>query len=414
MSLLSAPPLAATRPGRRYDIDALRVLAFGLLILFHCGMFYVADWDWHVKSAYQSETLQFLMRLVNQWRMPLLFMVSGIAVHFLLGRLGPGAFAWARTKRLFLPLLFGMAVVVPPQAYYQALSNGVIEPGYGDFLWRYFTFQPWPAEAFDGSEIGITWNHLWYLPYLLFYTLALIPLAKLLRGPGKALMAATQRIRGVWLVALPVVPLLLYGSFLFPRFPYISHALLDDWYAHAMYFTFFLYGYLLGQAPTLWVEIGRLRKLTLPLALLCFALMLWLESIVPDNAGQLAQFPSMLTLYLNRWLSLLAVLGWGYALLNKPFGWLAYANEAVYPWYMLHQTITVVAGYQLSRLALGPVLEPVLVVGITIAGCLLLHEFVIRRVVWLRPLFGLKAVPASVPARALRTPDWEISCQDTN
>src|SRR5690606_11572495 len=251
--------------------------------------------------------------------------------------------------------LFGMAVVVPPQAYYQALSNGVIEPGYADFLWRYFTFPPWPANAFDGSDPGITWNHLWYLPYLLFYTLALIPLALLLDGRGKFLVAVAQRVRGVWLVLLPVVPLLLYGSFIFPHFPFLSHGLKGDWYAHAMYFTFFLYGYLLGQAPELWAEIGRLRKATLPLALVCFGLMLWFESIVPDNAGRLAQFPGMLALYLNRWLSLLAVLGWGYVLLNKPFRWLAYANEAVFSWYMLHQTITVTAGYQLARLALGPV-----------------------------------------------------------
>lgn len=408
MSLLSAPPLpAAAKPGRRYDIDALRVLAFGLLILYHCGMFYVADWGWHVKSAYQSESLQVIMRLVNQWRMPLLFMISGIAVHFLLGRLGPGAFAWARIKRLLLPLLFGMAVVVPPQAYYQALSNGVIEPGYADFLWRYFTFQPWPANAFDGSDPGITWNHLWYLPYLLFYTLALIPLALLLNGRGKFLVTVAQRVRGVWLVLLPVVPLLLYGSFIFPHFPFISHGLKGDWYAHAMYFTFFLYGYLLGQAPELWAEIGRLRKATLPLALVCFGLMLWFESIVPDNAGRLAQFPGMLALYLNRWLSLLAVLGWGYVLLNKPFRWLAYANEAVFSWYMLHQTITVTAGYQLARLALGPVVEPVLVVGITVAGCLLLHEFVIRRVAWLRPLFGLKAAAPVTSPRPVRTVEYE-------
>ncbi|HZD52882.1 MAG TPA: hypothetical protein VE175_07525, partial [Woeseiaceae bacterium] len=57
---------------RRYDIDALRILAFVLLILYHCGMFYVAGWGWHVKSAYQVEWLQWPMLVVNRWRMPLL------------------------------------------------------------------------------------------------------------------------------------------------------------------------------------------------------------------------------------------------------------------------------------------------------------------------------------------------------
>ena len=85
---------------RRYDIDALRVIAFCLLILYHCGMFYVADWGWHVKSAHQSEFLQVLMLLANQWRMALLFMISGMAAAFMLRRLSIGHFAWSRLTRL--------------------------------------------------------------------------------------------------------------------------------------------------------------------------------------------------------------------------------------------------------------------------------------------------------------------------
>ena len=50
--------ISASEHARRYDIDALRVFAFGLLILYHVGMFYVADWGWHVKSNHQAEWLQ--------------------------------------------------------------------------------------------------------------------------------------------------------------------------------------------------------------------------------------------------------------------------------------------------------------------------------------------------------------------
>ena len=65
---------------RRYDVDWLRSLAFILLIFYHIGMFYVADWGWHVKSEYQSQFLKNIMLLVNQWRMPLIFLISGIAL----------------------------------------------------------------------------------------------------------------------------------------------------------------------------------------------------------------------------------------------------------------------------------------------------------------------------------------------
>jgi hypothetical protein len=85
--------------------------------------------------------------------------------------------------------------------------------------------------------------------------------------------------------------------------------------------------------------------------------------------------------------------GWAYHLLNRPMKWLPYATEAVYPWYILHQTITIVAGYNLSKLALGPVVEPLLVFVITIGGCYVGYEYIIRRVAILRPLFGVSYSP---------------------
>jgi hypothetical protein len=381
---------------RRHDIDTLRVAAFALLILYHVGMFYVS-WGWHVKSAHQSEELEFVMGLVNQWRMPLIFMISGLAVHFLLGRLTPGRFAQLRLKRLGVPLLFGMAIIIPPQAYYQAVSNGAFTGDYFAFLVNYFSFQPWPEDAFDGSDIGITWNHLWYLPYLMFYTLIGIPLFRFLEGRGSGLRDRFLRLRGLWLMLIPIVPMIVWGTYVFPSFPYTSHAFFDDWYAHAMFFTFFLYGYLIGRDQALWSELARLRRLTLGLAVVFFFLRLGAAKIFPPEASDWETFGYLIVTYGNRWLWLLTVLGWGHALLNRPFRWLPYATEAIYPWYILHQTITVVAGYHLSQWALGPVIEPILLLAITILGCLVIHEYLIRRIAWLRPLFGLKVQSSEVP-----------------
>src|SRR5688572_1978607 len=100
---------------RRHDIDALRAIAFGLLILYHCCMLWVAgeDWDWHLKSAYQGEWLQLPMLLVNRWRMDLIFLISGLSVHFLLRGTGAGRFVASRSFRLLLPLVFGCLLIVP-------------------------------------------------------------------------------------------------------------------------------------------------------------------------------------------------------------------------------------------------------------------------------------------------------------
>ena len=62
----------------------------------------------------------------------------------------------------------------------------------------------------------------------------------------------------------------------------------------------------------------------------------------------------------------------------------------MYPWYVLHQSLLLFFAWQLLPLGLGPVAEPVLILLGTIGGCAVLHEFVIRRTRWLRPLFGLE------------------------
>ncbi len=376
---------------RRHDVDAIRVFAFALLILYHVGMFYVADWGWHVKSAYQSEWLQLPMQLVNQWRMAILFLVSGLAVSFVWRRYSPGELARRRIVRLGLPLAFGMVIIVPPQPYLEALTNGVIDSGFPGFMVKYLTFQDFPGEAWGGENLVVwTWNHLWYLPYVLFYTLALIPVMAWLDGPGSAIRRRLCALRGAGLIVVPILPLMLFGLFIYPVFPYISHAFFDDWYAHAMFASFFLYGFIISRDTGIWAEMARLRFLTLALAMLSFSLYLTRDAWVPGGGGLGADILGSATVYLNRWLWILAVLGWAHQLVRGPLPGLRYATEAVFSWYILHQTITVIAGYQLSRLELGPIVEPLFVTAITIGGCLAIHEFVIRRTPLLRPFFGMR------------------------
>lgn len=197
---------------RRHDIDALRALAFALVIVYHVAMYYVAGWHWHLKSPDAVEWLQWPMRALNLWRMDLVFLVSGLAFGFLRrGQTGLRLFG-QRSLRLLLPLAFGMAVVVPYQAYAQAVANGSVAPGLWEFLARYYRGGPWPREAFDGADFGMTWNHLWYLPYLWLYTSVVVALLPLLESaPGRRLRAAFTGLRGTALLVVPALPLALYG-----------------------------------------------------------------------------------------------------------------------------------------------------------------------------------------------------------
>jgi peptidoglycan/LPS O-acetylase OafA/YrhL len=392
---------------RRHDIDALRALAFLFVILYHVGMYYVADWPWHLKSPHAAEWLQWPMRILNLWRMDLVFLISGVSLGFLSRGQGTWGLLRSRGLRLMLPLAFGMAVIVPYQAYAQGVANGLVAPGFGAFLLRYLSMaEPWPKRAFDGAEFGITWNHLWYLPYLFTYT-ALVALTLPLwnSAAGQWLRRGFNGLRGWKLLLLPVVPLLVFTMLLASRFP-ATHNLVRDFHLHSLYFTMFLYGYWMGVDTGVWKELERLRRVSLALAVAVIAIFIALRT----GAKSPATGPLMDTLrMLYLWLAVATILGHGHRHLNRPWPWLRWANESVYPWYVLHQTLIIVGVTALAPLALGPVIEPALLVLLTLVGCWALTDGLIRRFNVLRPLFGLKlrraaSVEARPRERGLRSP----------
>lgn len=376
---------------RRHDLDWLRIIAFGLLIFYHIGMFYVS-WGWHVKSVHAGETLEPAMRLLNPWRLALLFFISGLALRFAIDKAKLGSFTRQRTLRLLIPILFGMFVIVVPQAYLQLVEAGEFSGGYSAFYLEYL------KASTDYSVILPTWNHLWYIVYLMIYTLVLVPMARplanFMTGRGAQI---TQKIFGgrfgvLGVMLIPVLPYLIYRVFLDPYFP-TTHDVINDWANHAHSFTMLLTGFILAKDKAFWGAVERAFKPALTTAIslgviLNFTWMNW-DAVAADEAWL---WPARFAKIIYAWVCILTLLGAAQKWLNRPSEILSYMTEAIFPWYILHQTITVVAGYTLTRQGLSFGSEFILVTLATFAGCALLHELIIRRTNWIRPLFGLKRI----------------------
>ncbi len=375
----------STRPyARRYDLDWLRVFAFGMLILYHVGMFYVT-WGWHVKSRYASHLVEPAMAMVNPWRLALLFLISGIAIRFATDKTRLRHFLPERLTRLFLPLVFGMAVVVMPQAYAELRFKGEIGPGLLAFYPDYLSFG-------NFSIIVPTWNHLWYVAYVLVYTalaaMALPLLRRLADGPAAWFLSWLDR-GGTWrLLLVPALPFLVYRLTLDPYFP-TTHTLWGDWANIAHTLTIFLFGFIAAKNEAFWRAVAT----TLPAAAI-LSLGLGIVLLVARLNWQLiaADEPVRMAIGLLRvffaWSAIVTLLGLAQRFANRKSMALTYLTGAMFPYYILHQTLIVLVGYWFTMHRAPAALEAAAIIAATLIGCAAGDE-IVRRVAIIRPLFGL-------------------------
>ena len=393
---------------RRYDLDWIRVGAFFLLILYHTGMFYV-PWEWHVKSPHIVEGLMPFMLLTNPWRLTLLFLVSGAATRFMADKVSVGKLTTARIARLLPPLVFAMLVIVPPQSYYQVVEYVAAHPdapfGVENFWVRYATASGRWCGPDGDCLITPTWNHMWFVAYLLVYTLVLAAMLLAWRKAGEHIQkAAEATLKGVGLFAWPILFLGMLRATLYAKFGE-THALVDDPYVHMVSFSAFLLGFGLAKSQVLRDRLTAVRWPALVAAFAAWSVWSWMVwTYWRHDGGDLPQ-PSALTGLAGRfvyatqsWCAIVAILGFGAKHLTKGGPTLRYLTLGVFPFYLVHQTLIVVMAHHLAKLGLPQGLEGAILVVATFAGCFATYE-IVRRIPGVRILFGLKGQPAEATAK---------------
>jgi len=365
---------------RRYDIDWLRVLAMLTIFLFHCARFFNYE-DWHVKNNQLDYGMSIFVEIVSQWIMPLFFILSAISVYYALDYRNNRVFIVERFKRLVIPLLFGIFVLVPPQVYIERVSHSQFAGSFVQFLPHYF-------DGLYGFGGNFAWMglHLWYLEILFIFSLLTLPIFRYLRKETTqnfiSRMAISFKKPGIiFLLALPIFFMELFVN---QQPDGIGRRDFGGWSAFT-YLIFFILGYLIASDIQFRVSIEKHRKIALLLAVFMTASGFFL----PERSSY---FLESLRAF-NSWFWLVAILGFGSKYLNFNNNLLKYSNEAVLPFYILHQTIIVILGFYIASWDVGIIMKYLILSTVSFALIIVIYDLVIKRVKVLRFLFGMKSKP---------------------
>ena len=372
---------------RRYDLDWLRIGAFGLLILYHVGMVFV-PWDYHVKTPRPFEWATWPMLALNPWRLSLLFLISGVVSRLLFDKArGPASFAGQRSARLLIPLVAGLFIFVAPQPWVELQAKYGYTAGFGWFyLHDYFRF-----EKMNGLDLP-TWNHLWFVAYLWVYSLVLALVVGLLPATARARLrrAIDVALAGPRLVIVPVAFWLLIRLTLYPKWGETNDVFSDP-YGHTLYASAFFLGVWLAGARRAWDDVARGWRAAAACAVAGYAVYLGVNIAYPGDATppDWVLGVARTARSIQAWCAIVALLGFARTRFNRDSPARRYLAEAVFPFYIAHQTIIVVAAHLMNQAGVGPLAQFVVLVVVTALGCLAFYE-VARRAGVLRPLFGLK------------------------
>jgi surface polysaccharide O-acyltransferase-like enzyme len=408
--LKPTPARAPAPPPRRGELDLLRALIVVGLVFFHTAVIFGAG-EFPVKAEQENQPVTVLLGFGAAWGMPLLFLISGMGAFYSLRRRDAAAFARERVRRLLVPLLTGLLVLVPIQVYLGLRRSGQAIT-YADFYRRFLDVRlaadfPFLVAADPGGGLFQT-GHLWFLVCLLAFSLALLPGFLFLRRPAGTRLA--HRLGGLLArpsaIFLPVLPLAAVEMALG------SEVGLGAWNRYS-YAIFLVYGYLAAADARIGEAFQRHWRLAAGLALLGFVAAGAVFTIAQAGGDPLTDHDQLSLAFrllktADGWLWLVAILGLARSLVARPRAtsapaptathrtdrarargrWSAYANDAVLPFYLLHETVIVVVAYHVLAWEVGAAAQYGLIACTSLVLTWLLYDLAVRRTAVTRFLFG--------------------------
>ncbi len=364
---------------RRYDLDWFRVIAILAVYFHHIGMPFNGD-GFHIMNSESSKLLDNIMVYFEQFRLPLLFLISGTGTVLAFSKRNWKKFFKERTSRLIIPLIFGVLFIVPPQTYYQYINEF-------NSYWKIYA---------DGR---FETNHLWFIENLYVISIVAIPLIIFLKSPKsygfkKWFEKMTSYKIGLLLFGIPLI----ISTILLKRYYPTGSSSITNLSETSFYTYFFVSGILFASSQTFWENLKNFRRFHL-IIFMSSSILFYGYYFVPNNIIE----PHLsISIRWDIWYGLCCLLGWSFVLtllgygqihFNKPSLWLKKMNEAIYPFYILHQTAIVVFAYYIVQLELNIPLKIIILFISSFLAIVLIYRFMIYPFRITRVLFGMKNKP---------------------
>jgi glucan biosynthesis protein C len=374
---------------RIYYLDWLRVIGILAVFVFHSTRFFDLG-NWHVKSPLTYFGVNVFQEFLMTWMMPLMFLISGASIFYAMRKGGAVKFFKDKFLRLGVPLLVGVFTHASLQVYLERVSHHQFDGSYLQFLPHYF--QGIYVDVGSTGNFALFGMHLWYLFFLFIYILMFYPLFRWLKAGGQRLLNGLGNV-----LAVPGVAYLLFlPTFFF--YDWVEGAPGPGGWPMPVYMIFFLVGFVIASHARLQSRILSMRWISLVGAALVLAIYLTLM-IRPETADLFDEINSPLASIIV-WLALLALLGFGMKYLNFSTPFLSYANEAVLPFYILHQTVLLSVGFFVVQWSIPAGLMWLIIAPSSFALIMLLYEYLVRCHNSLRYLFGMKQSAKAYPTAA--------------
>ena len=246
---------------------------------------------------------------------------------------------------------------------------------------------------FDGiyPEGGnFSWHHLWFILYLFIISLIISPFLKLFRSPGFQRFSKGVAYFAEKPLSLNVVLILLLVSqiLLRPHFPDFTGAVINDLASMTFYIIFFLSGFILLSNKHIIESIRKQRYLYLAETIL-FTAMMFSARHIPVSRAIAEKVWDVSSIFIA-WSCGLAAIGFARQYLNRDGKLRKLANEAIYPFYLLHQPVILIIGFLLIRTQIPDLIRLLILLPASFVLTCLIYWYLVRPFNLTRVIFGLK------------------------